>query len=191
VYGQTPLTWGRLRSLTLTVRTSIEPTSLVGAIRSELQALDPSVPLYRVRTMEQAVADDTATQRFSMLLQVLFALVALSLAAVGLYGVLAFTVTRRTAEIGVRMALGAERSDVLRMIVRQGMAIVAVALAVGVAGALASGRLLASLLFGVSPADPVTYTIVVGVLLVVALVACWIPARRASGVDPAEALRAE
>jgi putative ABC transport system permease protein len=191
VYGQTPLTWGRLRSLTLTVRTSIEPTSLVGAIRSELQALDPSVPLYRVRTMEQAVADDTATQRFSMLLQVLFALVALSLAAVGLYGVLAFTVTRRTAEIGVRMALGAERSDVLRMIVRQGMAIVAVALAVGVAGALASGRLLASLLFGVSPADPVTYTTVVGVLLVVALVACWIPARRASGVDPAEALRAE
>jgi ABC-type antimicrobial peptide transport system permease subunit len=126
-----------------------------------------------------------------MLLQTLFALLALSLAAVGLYGVLAFTVARRTSEIGVRMALGARRSDVRRMVVRQGMSIVAVALGLGVVGALASGRLLASLLFGVSPADPVTYTTVVGVLLVVALVACWVPARRASGVDPAEALRAE
>jgi ABC-type antimicrobial peptide transport system permease subunit len=89
------------------------------------------------------------------------------------------------------MALGAKRSDVQRMVVRQGMGIVAIALGLGVVGALASGRLLASLLFGVSPADPVTYTTVVGVLLVVALVACWVPARRASGVDPAEALRAE
>jgi ABC-type antimicrobial peptide transport system permease subunit len=153
--------------------------------------MDPTVPLYQVRTLEQVVAESTATQRFSMLLQTLFALLALSLAAVGLYGVLAFTVARRTSEIGVRMALGARRSDVRRMVVRQGMGIVAVALGLGVLGALAGGRLLASLLFGVSPADPVTYTTVVGVLLVVALVACWVPARRASGVDPAEALRAE
>ena len=126
-----------------------------------------------------------------MLLQLLFALMALSLAAVGLYGVLAFTVARRRGEIGIRMALGAQRSDVQRMVVGQGMGIVAIALALGVGGALATGRLLGSLLFGVSPGDPGTYVAVVGVLLSVALLACWIPARRASGVDPAEALRAE
>jgi predicted permease len=190
-HAQTPLTWGRLRSMTLTVRTSIEPTSLVSAIRAQVRALDPSVPLYQVRTMEQAVADTTATQRFAMLLQLLFALVALSLSAVGLYGVLAFTVARRTGEIGIRMALGAQRSDVQRMVVAQGMGIVALGLALGVGGALATGRLLAALLFGVSPVDPVTYATVVGLLLAVALFACWIPVRRATGVDPAEALRAE
>jgi putative ABC transport system permease protein len=191
VHAQTPLTSAPYWSMTLTVRTSIDPTSLMGAIRKEVQALDPSVPLYQVRTMEQAVADVTATQRFSMLLQLLFALLALSLAAVGLYGVLAFAVARRRAEIGIRMALGAERSDVQRMVIGQGMGIVAIALVLGVGGALATGRLLGSLLFGVSPRDPVTYATVVGVLVAVALLACWIPVRRASGVDPAEALRSE
>jgi ABC-type antimicrobial peptide transport system permease subunit len=126
-----------------------------------------------------------------MLLQLLFALVALSLAAVGLYGVLAFTVARRTAEIGIRMALGAQRTDVRRMVVGQGMGIVAIAIALGVGGALATGRLLGSLLYGVSPRDPVTYATVVGVLLAMALLACWIPARRATRIDPMEALRHE
>jgi putative ABC transport system permease protein len=177
--------------MTLTVRTAVEPTSLVSAIRREVQALDPSVPLYQVRTMERALAESTATRRFSMLLQLLFALVALSLAAVGLYGVLAFTVARRTAEIGIRMALGAQRTDVRRMVVGQGMGIVAIAIALGVGGALATGRLLGSLLYGVSPRDPVTYATVVGVLLAMALLACWIPARRATRIDPMEALRHE
>ena len=190
-HAQTPYTWSPARGMTLVVRSAVEPTSLVGAIRREVQALDPSVPLYQVRTMEQVVADATATQRFSMLLQLLFALVALALSAVGLYGMLAFTVARRTAEIAIRMALGARRSDVQGMVLRQGMGIVAIALALGVGGALATGRLLGSLLFSVSPTDPVTYAVVVGVLLGVAMLACWIPARRASGVDPAEALRAE
>jgi len=139
--------------------------------------------------MEQAVAGATATRRFALLLQLMFALVALALSAVGLYGVLAFTVARRTPEIGIRMALGAKRSDVQRMVVRQGMRLVLIALALGAAGALAAGRLLESLLFGVSRTDPVTYAVVMGVLLGVAMLACWIPARRASGVDPAEALR--
>ena len=191
VHAQAPYAWVPVRSMMLTVRSAIEPTSLVGAIRREVHALDPSVPLYQVRTMEQVVAETTATQRFSMLLQLLFALIALSLAAVGLYGVLAFTVARRTAEIGIRMALGAQRSDVQRMVVGQGMGIVALALAVGVGGALATGRLLGGLLYGVSPGDPVTYAIVVGVLLAVALFACWIPARRAARIDPMEALRHE
>jgi predicted permease len=190
VHAQTPYTWSPLREMTLTVRTTVEPTSLVGAIRREVQALDPSVPLYHVRTMEQAVAASTATQRFSMVLQLLFALVALSLAAVGLYGVLAFTVARRTGEIGIRMALGATSAEIRRMVVGQGMGLVLIALALGMIGALATGRLLRSLLFGVSPGDPVTYAVVLGVLMAVALLACWIPARRASGVDPAEALRA-
>ncbi|HLB38227.1 MAG TPA: ABC transporter permease [Gemmatimonadales bacterium] len=191
VHAQTPYTWAPVRSMTLTVRTAVEPTSLVSAIRREVQALDPSVPLYQVRTMERALAESTATRRFSMLLQLLFALVALSLAAVGLYGVLAFTVARRTAEIGIRMALGAQRTDVRRMVVGQGMGIVAIAIALGVGGALATGRLLGSLLYGVSPRDPVTYATVVGVLLAMALLACWIPARRATRIDPMEALRHE
>jgi putative ABC transport system permease protein len=190
VHAQTPYTWGPIRSMTLTVRSAVEPTSLVSAIRREVQALDPSVPLYQVRTMEEAVADDTATRRFAMLLQLLFALMALALSAVGLYGVLAFTVARRTGEIGIRMALGATGADIRRMVVGQGMGLVAIALALGVIGALATGRVLGSLLFGISPRDPVTYAVVLGVLTAVALLACWIPARRASGVDPMEALRA-
>jgi putative ABC transport system permease protein len=176
--------------MTLTVRSAVEPTSLVSGIRREVQALDPAVPIYQVRTMEQAVADHTATRRFAMHLQLLFALVALALSAVGLYGVLAFTVARRTGEIGIRMALGATRADIGRMVVGQGLGLVAIALTIGVIGALAIGRLLQSLLFGVSPRDPLTYAVVLGVLTVVALLACWIPARRASGVAPAEALRA-
>ena len=175
----------------LAVRSAVERTGLVNAIRAELRALDPSVPLYQVRTMEQAVMENTATQRLSMLLQLVFASVALTLAAVGLYGVLAFTVSRRTAEMGIRMALGAARADVQRMVVAQGMRMIAIAIAVGIAGALAAGRLLRGLLFGVSVTDPLTYAVVVGVLLAVAVVACWLPARRASAVDPAVSLRAE
>jgi len=190
-HAQTPYTWSPSRSMTLTVRTVVEPLSLVSAVRRELQALDPSVPLYDVRTMDRAVADATATRRFAMLLQLLFALVALSLAGVGLYGVLAFTVARRTAEIGIRMALGAERADVRRMVVGQGMGMVVLAVVLGVGGALATGRLLGSLLYGVSPRDPVTYAMVVAVLLAVALLACWIPARRAASIDPMGALRYE
>jgi putative ABC transport system permease protein len=189
LHAQTPYTWSPIRSMTLTVRCVIEPTSLVGAIRREVHALDPSVPLYRVRTMEDAVADHTATRRFAMHLQLLFALVALALSAVGLYGVLAFSVARRTGEIGIRMALGATSVEIRRMVVRQGMRLVVIALGIGVISALAAGRLLASLLFGVSPRDPVTYVVVLGMLTAVALLACWIPARRASSVAPAEALR--
>jgi putative ABC transport system permease protein len=125
------------------------------------------------------------------MLQLLFALVALSLAAVGLYGVLAHTVTRRTSEIGIRVALGAQPAQVQRMVVAHGMALVGIALAIGALGALATGQLLSSLLFGVSARDPATYAAVLFVLLAVAAVACWRPARRASRIDPAVALRTE
>ena len=177
--------------MTLAVRSSVEPTSLVRAIRTEVGALEPSIPVHEVRTMAQALADTTAAERFTMLLQLLFALVALSLSAVGLHGVLAFTVSRRTSEIGIRIALGAEPDDVRRMVVRQGMGLAAVAIAVGLVGALAVGRLLEGLLYSTSAVDPLTYGLVVGMLLAVALLACWIPARRASSIDPIKALRAE
>jgi ABC-type antimicrobial peptide transport system permease subunit len=193
VYGTFYLAHAQLpyTVMSLAIRSTAAPTALVSAIRAELGALDPSVPLYQVRTMKQAVVENTATQRFLMLLQVVFASVALTLATIGLYGVLAFTVSRRIAEMGIRMALGAARSDVQQIVIAQGMRMVALALAVGLATALAAGRWVRGLLFGVSATDPVTYAVVVGVLLAVALLACWIPARRASAVDPAVALRAE
>jgi putative ABC transport system permease protein len=189
VHAQGPRTWFPVAAMTLTVRAAVDPAAIISAVRREVQAMDPDVPLYQVQTMEQVIADSTATQRFTMLLQLLFATVALVLAAVGIYGVMAFTVARRAPEIGIRMALGAERRDVVRMVVGHAMAIVGLALLVGVVGALAAGRVLSSLLFGVSPRDPATYALVVGSLLAVALLACWIPARRASGVDPGSALR--
>jgi predicted permease len=177
------------RSMAITLRASVDPASLVSAVRGEVQALDPSIPIYQVQTMQDVLSSDTATERFSMLLQLVFAAVALSLSAVGLYGVLSFTVTRRTPEIGIRIALGAQRSGVRRMVIRQGMGIVVVALALGIVGAFLAARLLDGLLFGVSPRDPLTYLVVVGVLVIVALLACWVPARRASVVDPVQALR--
>ncbi len=179
------------RSMTLAVRSSVEPTSLVSAIQTEVAALDPSIPVYEVRTMEEALADTTASERFTALLQLLFALVALSLSAVGLYGVLAFTVARRTNEIGIRIALGAGRRRVRRMVMRQGMGLVALAIAVGLVGALAVGRSLERLLYRTSALDPLTYCVVVATLLLVAILASWIPARRASSADPIRALRAE
>jgi putative ABC transport system permease protein len=184
-------TWYPVRAMTLAVRTSVEPESVISAVRSQLYDMDADVPLYQVETMSRAIADSTSTQRFTMLLQLVFAAVALTLAAIGLYGVMSFTVARRTPEIGIRMALGAQRGEVLRMVVRQGMGIVLVAAVIGVGGALAAGRVLAGLLYGVSPRDPMTYAGVVGALVLVAFVACWVPARRASAVDPGSALRYE
>ena len=190
-HAQTPLTWSPPFTMALTVRTAVEPTSATGAIRRVVRDIDPAVPLYDVRTMDEVIADTTATQRFSMLLQLSFAAVALLLSMIGLYGMLAFSVAHRTREIGIRMALGAARSGVLRMVVAQGLRIVSFGLLVGLTGALAAGRLLESLLYGVSSTDPLTYATVIGALLSAALLACWIPARRASGIDPVVALRAE
>lgn len=178
-------------SMTLIARSSVDAVSLVSAIRTEVDALDSSIPVHDVRTIEQALADATAPQRFTALLQLLFAFVALSLSAVGLYGVLAFTVSRQTKEIGIRIALGADPDGVRRMVVRQGMCLVAVAIAVGAVGALAVGQVLEGFLYGTSAVDPLTYGLVLGTLGAVALFACWIPARRASSIDPIRALRAD
>jgi putative ABC transport system permease protein len=145
-------TWYPVRAMTLAVRTNVEPESVISAVRSQLYEMDPDVPLYQIETMDRAIADSTSTQRFTMLLQLVFAAVALALAAHrALWRVMSFTVARRTPEIGIRMALGAQRGEVLRMVVGQGMGIVLVAVVLGVGGALATGRVLAGLLYGVSP----------------------------------------
>jgi putative ABC transport system permease protein len=188
-YAQTPRSWGRLSSMTLTVRTSIDPTTVVSAIRREAQALDPAAPIYGVRTMRQVIGQVTATQRFSMLLQTVFSIVALLLATVGLYSVLAFTVARRASEMGIRMTLGATRADVQRMVVRQGLRLVAAGLVLGLVTAAAISGFLQSQLFAVSPLDPITYVSVVSVLLAAALTACWFPSRQASRIDPIRSLR--
>jgi putative ABC transport system permease protein len=189
--GQVPIWQDGDRPMGLLVRTRRDGDVVTGAIREAIARLDPAVPIFEVRTMESVLAEQLAQPRFSSMLLGAFAGIALTLAAVGIYGLVAYTVSRRTREIGLRMALGAARTDVLRMVVRQGMTLVAVGLAVGLALALALSRVLGSLLYEVSAWDPATFAAVAVVLLAIALVASWIPARRATRVDPLAALRYE
>ncbi|HLY60825.1 MAG TPA: ABC transporter permease [Terriglobia bacterium] len=177
--------------LTLVVRASGDPASLAPAIESEVSALDKEVTVSQVQTMEQVVVDATAQPRFYLLLLGTFAAVALILAAVGIYGVMSYSVSRRTHEMGVRMALGAEGGDVLRLVVGQGMVLALVGAGVGLLGALGLTRLMASLLYGVQPHDPTTFLVVTIVLCLVALAANYLPARRATKIDPMVALRYE
>ena len=171
------------------VRAAGDPRSLVAAARREVAALAPGVPLYDVRSMRERVADAMGYARFSATLLAAFAAVALALAALGTYGVISYRVSLRTLEIGVRVALGATRGDVLRLIVGQGIGLAVVGGALGLAGALATTRVLRSLLYDVAPSDPVTLVSIVALLVVAVIVASWLPARRAAGVHPAEALR--
>jgi predicted permease len=176
---------------TLVVRSATDPGQLVAAIRREVGQIDKEQPIFDVLTMEENVAHYSAGRRFPMILLSVFAGLALALAAVGIYGVLAFSVARRRHEIGIRMALGAAQDDILRLVVAQGFRFAVVGIIVGVAGALAVTRVLASLLFGVTPTDPLTFGAVTVLLGSVALLACYLPARRAAKVDPMVALRYE
>jgi putative ABC transport system permease protein len=175
----------------LLVRTAMEPTGMAAALRRVVWDADGEVPIPEVRTLQQVMAASVAQRRFQMLLIGLFAGAALALAAIGTYGVVAYAVGRRRAEMGIRMALGANRGNVLRLVLRDGMTPVIVGLVVGGAGAMALGRSLASLLFEVSPHDPAAYGAAAAVLLSVSVAACLIPARRATRVNPVEALRFE
>lgn len=175
----------------LVLRTNQEPSKMASAVRREIAAVDRGVPVYQVATMDQLLSASVATQRFNLFLLVLFAALALGLAAVGISSVLAFAVSRRTREIGIRLALGAHPRDVLRLVVRQGMQLVVAGILLGIAGALALTRLMASLLYSVRPTDPATFVVVSVLLALVALLACYVPARRAMRVDPMVALRTE
>jgi predicted permease len=180
--------WG---GMTIVMRTTTDPTSLLPAVRREVRAIDPTIPVAEAHSMKQVQSMGLADRRLPMQLMAAFALLALVLAAVGVYGVMAYSVAARTREIGVRVALGAQPRSVFAMVVRQGMGAAAAGLSLGVLGAAALGRVLTTLLYGVKPTDVFTFVGVAGVLLAVVLVACLVPARRAVRVDPLEALRSE
>jgi putative ABC transport system permease protein len=168
-----------------------DPAALVGPMRGAIARIDPALAVADVTTMSQVMADAAAPQRFSTVVLSAFAGGALLLAAVGLYGTLAFGVTQRTREIGVRVALGATRREVLRLVVGQGMSLTILGLALGLAGAFAATRLMTGLLYQTEPLDVGTFASVTGVLAAVALLSCYLPARRAARVEPMAALRAE
>ena len=186
-----PLPQQPIRSVAVIVRTAAEPAAVTHAIEDVVRGIDKDLPLYSVRTMDEMLDASIARQRMSMVVFVVFAGVALVLASIGLYGVVAHGVTERTHEIGVRMALGAERRHVLALVVRQGLSMAVLGTVVGLAAALALSRSIESLLFRVAPTDPATFAAVIVMLLGVATIACYVPAWRAARVDPTQALRAE
>ena len=177
--------------MTFVMRTAVDPRSLVDAVRSEIRAMDKDLPPFDIKTMNDLLYASVARERFTMLLLAIFAGLALVLAGIGIYGVINYSVARRTHEIGIRMALGADSKAVLRLVVGQGLKLAVAGVAIGLGAALALTRLMSSLLFGVSAIDPLTFTGVSLILITVAVVACSIPARRATKVDPMEALRYE
>jgi ABC-type antimicrobial peptide transport system permease subunit len=173
------------------VHTAGNSTALTPSLRSMLKEIDPNLPLYNVQTMDEIVSRSVAPRRFNMLLLTIFAGVALLLALVGVYGVLAYSVGQRTAEIGLRVALGATPRSVLALIVGQGMRPIMVGIAIGLAGAVGLSHFVSSLLFNVKPVDPLTYGAVALLVAVAALLSCYVPALRALRVDPVAALRQE
>jgi predicted permease len=179
------------RGMTVLVRTAEDPMSLVPTVRRLVRGLDPGQPLLRTQTMNQVLGDDTSTQRFCMVLFLVLGGVALLMAVTGIYGIVAFAVNERQREIGIRLAFGAEQGDIRRLVLRRGLRLLAVGLALGVVGAFVLTRCASSLLFQISPADPVAFLGAVFLLAMVALVACYLPARRAAKIDPMAALRYE
>jgi putative ABC transport system permease protein len=177
--------------MTVLVRTAKDPLASVSAVRNELQQMDSDLPMAAISTMDQLVADSVSRSRFTMLLLGIFAGIAVLLASVGIYGVIAYTVSQRTQEFGLRMALGANRSDVLRLVLSHGARLMVVGIGLGLVASFGLTRLMATLLYGTSPTDPVTLMAVAMLLAVIALAACYFPARRAMRVDPMVALRHE
>jgi putative ABC transport system permease protein len=173
------------------VRTTGNPESLISGVRSVIRNLDSELPLDAVGTVDTLVETSLSQRRFAMLLMAIFAGLAMALAMVGIYGVLSYSVTQATQEIGIRLALGAQRGDVMRLVLRYGGLLIGVGVVVGIGAAMLAGRLLATQLFEVRPTDPVTYAVVAGALALTGFVACLVPAWRAMRVDPIIALRNE
>ena len=186
-----PASQAPLGDMNILVRTTTDPLSVVGAVRQAVWSIDPNQPLSNITTLEKVVSESIAQRRLNMLLMGLFGGLAMLLSAVGIYGLLSHAVTQRTQEMGIRMALGAQVGDVLKLVLKQGMLLALAGEAIGLVAALGLTRLIRGLLFGVGPNDAMTFIAVVGVLTTVALLACYLPARRATKVDPLEALRYE
>src|SRR5581483_6019117 len=182
---------GTFSLMNVAVRTPGDPAGTASALQSAAWSLDSQLPVTQIRTMEQVIGESYAPRRFNMILVLVFAGSALLLASVGLYGVMAYSVTQRTKEIGVRMAMGAQQADILRMMMRWGMLLTVIGVAIGTVGSFFVTRLLTDFLFGVKPSDAITFAGVAAVLGLVALLACYIPAKRATKVDPMIALRSE
>ena len=177
--------------LSVTVRTSLPPENIVSSLREQVQSLDKNLPLVDVKTMEDYVSDSMAAPRFDTVLLGIFASLALLLTAIGLYGVISYSVTQRMHEMGIRIALGAQSTDILRMILRQGLLLAIVGVAIGLAASFGTARIIASLLYGIRATDIGTFVVIAAVLMGVALVASYVPARQATKVDPMVALRYE
>ena len=186
-----PQTQAMQRSMNVVLRSRSNPAALTAAVTGAIRSIDPDLPLYDVRTMEQRVAASLAPRRFSMTLLAVFAAIALALATLGVYGVMAYLVNQGTREIGIRMALGATQGSVIGLLLWRGLSMAFPGVAIGLAGAFAATRLLSSLLFGVRATDAVTFVTIALLLLTVAMLATLIPARRAGRIDPAVSLRCE
>jgi predicted permease len=185
-----PQTQFPTRAMTVAFR-GASPTVLQSASKAELRNLDPDLPMYRIRTMDQQVAESLARRRFSMLLLGFFASIALVLATIGIYGVMAYLVNQGTRELGIRMALGATPHNILNLVVRQGMALAVAGVTIGLVAALILARLIQSLLFGVNASDPITFAGISLLLAIITLLACYVPARRAARIDPLISLRCD
>lgn len=191
VQAYMPMLQAPTTELTMVLKTTLDPESLATAARAQVSAVDPDQPIYGVQTLDAMRDQSLGSERLNLRLLAAFAIVGLLLAAIGLYGVLSQNVTERSHEIGVRVALGAQRRDVLRLVLKQGMSLAMVGVGVGLAASFAFTQLLKKLLYGVSVTDPATYGVIVPLLLLVAFLACYLPARRATRVDPLTAIRAE
>src|SRR6185295_3400402 len=178
-----PLTW--------IVRTAANPLSLTAPVEREFLAVDRQLAIAHVRTLQQVVGESLARQSFNMLLLTIFGAIAVLLAAIGIYGLMSYSVEQGTHEIGVRLALGAARGDILALIVGPGMLLAAIGVVVGAIAAIGATRVLSRMLFGIGASDPLTYASVIGTLVVIAFVACYVPARRAMRLDPVLAMRQE
>jgi putative ABC transport system permease protein len=185
-YNQMPLS-----SMTVIIKGTSDPNQLLASVRQAVRQIDPDQPIYNPRTMGEIRAESVATERLNLMLLAIFAGIALVLAIVGIYGVMSYSVTQRTHEIGIRMAIGAQPRDVFAMILGHGMKLALIGIGLGLVGAFALTRLMASMLFGVEPTDATTFSAIAVLLTVVALLACYLPGRRATKVEPTVSLRYE